>query len=119
MRSFKLGQFLQLGLCATALLVFPGCLSGFIYSDVTLPLDTNYSDTPVKPDEGESDVKTIDLRLVSIPVSVAWDSNAIGKIAKEYGFETVYYADLRQISVLGGLWKQDYVHVYGEKLGSE
>ena len=41
-------------------------------------------------------------------------SKHFGEIAKEHGFETVYYADLETLSVLG-VWTQQYVHVYGTR----
>ncbi len=42
-----------------------------------------------------------------------WDSNAIGDIAKEHGIETVYYADLEELSVLG-IWHEYTIHIYGK-----
>lgn len=85
----------------------PGCVRGILYTDTTTPLVRNFHDTPVVSGEGGGDVKTI-----RYYVEIDWDSNAIGDIAKKEGFEEIYYADLRTLSILG-VWTQRFVHVYG------
>ncbi len=93
----------------TAVLMFTGCGStGILYTHVTTPLDTNMSQTPSGVSEVEGEV-----RELTLYVGIMWDSNAIGDIAKEYGMETVYYADLEQLRVLG-IWNEYTVHIYGK-----
>jgi hypothetical protein len=92
-----------------AVLMFTGCAStGILYTHVTNPLDTNMSQTPSGVDEAEGEVKEL-----ALYVSALWDSNAIGDIAKEHGMETVYYADLEVLRILG-VWSKYTVHVYGK-----
>ena len=96
-------------LCAGFLTVLPGCGIGFLYTHITTPLDLDLNSTPVVRDSADSDVKTFQYYI-----RIDWGSNAIGEIAKEHGFETVYYADLETLRVLG-VWTQQYVHVYGTR----
>ncbi len=94
------------------ILAISGCLhispSGYLFTKVTTPLDVNFSQTPSGIKKGKSSVKHFHYY-----VDVMWDSNAIGETAKEYGFETIYYADIETLSILG-YWKMYTVHVHGE-----
>lgn len=100
-------------LCA---LLTCGCMRGMIYTHVTEPLTTRFDRTPVgNGSEGEGDVKELRYNLY---LRVLWDENSIGTIAKESGFDEIYYADLETFSVLG-IWNQYRVHVYGTKKASE
>ncbi len=108
-----MGRGFTARLALAGLLVAPGCGAvGLIYTHTTEPLDLNLNRTPIfaeRAEAGASDVKS-----VRYYVSVDWNSNAIGDIARENGLHTVYYADLEVLSVLFGLWRQATVHVYGE-----
>ena len=42
-----------------------------------------------------------------------WGSRAIGDAALTAGLETVDYADIRTMSILGGMWRKDAIVVYG------
>ena len=91
-----------------SILVLSGCSTGLIYTHTTRPLDLNLDRTRVVQTGHQGDVKHVQYR-----VSVTWDSNAIGDIARKNGLETVYYADLEILSVLA-LWSRFTVHIYGE-----
>jgi len=88
-----------LGCC----LVLPGC----IYSHTVTPLTTDFISTPTGDESSSGDIKQ-----VTFYVSVTWDVNGIGAIAREYGINEIYYADIEQLRVLG-YWKQQRVRVYG------
>lgn len=94
-------------ICALALLL-PGCTTGLVFTHTVRPLSTNFDATPVGEREQEGDVKN--LRVYN--VEVQWDSNAVGDVAREHGFEELYYADLETFSVLG-VWTQRTLHLYG------
>ena len=94
---------LALFACATP------ALSGCVYTHTVKPLTTDFHDTPVVSDKGRGDTKQVDYY-----VRLTWSSNAIGQIAKENGFEEVYYADLETLQILG-IWTQEWAHVYGSK----
>ena len=91
-----------------SILLLSGCSTGLLYTHTTRPLDLHLDRTRVIETGHQGDVKHIQYQ-----VSVTWDSNAIGDIAKKNGLEMVYYADLEILSVLG-LWSRFTVHVYGE-----
>ncbi len=92
-----------------SVLFITGCgTMGLIYSHVTHPLDMNMSQTPTGVQEEDGDIKEL-----AFYVSFLWDSNAIGDIAKEHGMETVYYADIELLRVLG-VWSRYTVHAYGK-----
>jgi len=90
-----------------------GCLNGLLYTDVTRPLMRNLRGQPVGAKRGELDTKQLQDPLFT-GISVSWDSNAIGDIAKEFGMTEVYSADLRTVSVLFGLFGQETVIVLGK-----
>jgi hypothetical protein len=94
---------------ALAALLCTGCLQGLIYSRVTVPLDVNLDATPVHAERAHDSWNTLQYY-----VSVDWGSIGLGDVAKEHGFERIYYADLETLSVLG-IWTQRTAHVYGER----
>ncbi len=81
---------------------------GIIYTNITEPLDVNLNNTPVFDSGSEGDTKEI-----RYYVSIEWDSNGIGDIAKKKGLTEVHYADINTLSVLG-VWTQRTVTVYGK-----
>jgi hypothetical protein len=109
----RLRIFIAAGLAAMALLA-PGCVSGFIYSNVTLPLSTDMDRTPRGDKFCTLNSKHLEEPITGIDLSVEWDSRAIGDAARKAGMQSLYYADMKTISVLGGLWKQQIVRVWGE-----
>jgi len=101
----------RLAAAAVGISVLAGCARGLLYTQTTQPLTTNFHDTPSgigTRTRGEGDIKR--LRYY---IEVWWDSNAIGEIAKANGIETIYYADIETLSVLG-VWRQTFVNVYGK-----
>ncbi|HJP39939.1 MAG TPA: hypothetical protein QF499_12545 [Gammaproteobacteria bacterium] len=82
-------------------------LSGCIYSHTIEPLMTDFNATPVGSERNSGGIKT-----VAFYVSVEWDENGIGTIAKQHGIEEIYFADIETIMILG-YWQQQRVHIYG------
>ena len=82
-------------------------LTGCIYAHTVEPLMTDFSSTSVGEERSSGDTKT-----VTFYVSVEWDVNGIGAIARRHGIETIDYADIETTSVLR-YWRQQKVHVYG------
>ncbi len=93
------------------ILLTPGCTYGFLYTHTTNPLRLNYQLTDSQPssESAKSSTKSIDVQL-----QASWDSNSIGKLAKEHGFTEIHYADIEIISVFFGGWRQEIVHIYGK-----
>ena len=94
---------------ALALVLLSGCGVGIIYTHTVEPLTHKTRPTTIVQDEKQGQVKHIQFSYLS----VAWDSNAIGDIARKNGINTLYYADLETLSVLT-IWRQYTVHVYGQ-----
>jgi len=91
-----------------------GCMRGWVYTNVTVPLVCNMDKTP-----RGSKMATIDSRQIKEPItrvrmSVEWNSHAIGDAAKRKGLKEVYFADMQTFSLFGGVWKQRKVRVWGE-----
>lgn len=99
-----------LALVGAVVLLVSGCVSGRIYTNVTEPLTTNFSETPVMGDKGKGDVIKIEYNSMQ----VQFNDNSIGHIAKKAGLEEIHYADKQTISILG-IWTSTYVHVYGTR----
>lgn len=81
---------------------------GAFYTHTVQPLDVNVNQTPVGSMESASDIK-----VFSYYVDFLWDTNAIGDIAEKGGIETIYYADLEMLRILG-IWSQYKIHIYGK-----
>ena len=100
-------RYLSASLALTLLLTGCGGV-GVLYRHTVEPLDINHNRTEAVQSSEQGDVKHY-----KIYVSIMWDSNAIGDIAKKHGMKTIHYADLERLSVFFGLWNQYTVHVYG------
>lgn len=93
------------------IVVMQGCTQGLLYSHTTTPLTTNYQLTPNSDADKRGDGST---KHIHVQLQAKWDTNGIGEIAKEHGLHDIYYADLEKVSVLLGIWEQEYVHIYGQ-----
>ena len=97
---------------AAALALFLlGCASGRLYTYTHAPLTLDMHRTPVSDTQNSGNIKH--LVFYTNTLSWAWDSNAIGDLAKKKGLEEVYFADVETLSILG-FWTQYTVHVYGK-----
>ncbi len=98
--------------CLAALVVIlflAGCSPrGFLFTKATMPLDADLSETPNGSRYGKGNIKHLHYY-----VDVVWGSNAIGDVARQNGIETIYFADLEKLSVLG-IFNLYTVRVYGE-----
>lgn len=86
---------------------FPQSIFGYVYSHTTEPLMTDFSSTPAAAERSSGAVKTL-----TFYVTIQWDKNGIGAIAKANGIEEIYYADVETIKVLN-YWQRRRVHIYG------
>jgi len=68
------------------------------------------SETPSELNHAQGNIKHFQYQYY---VDVRWGSNSIGEIAKENGFERVYFADMEKFSILG-IWNKYTVHIYGQ-----
>ena len=86
-----------------------GCTYGLVYTHTWRPLTHDMHKTRVVDTEKSGDIKHIAFYL---PIA-AWDSAAIGDIAKKNGMTELYFADVETLSILT-IWNQYTVHVYGK-----
>lgn len=94
--------------------VCAGCVSGLVYKNVTVPLSTDMDRTPRSSRVCSVNTKLLQEPVTGFDISIEWDSRAIGDAARRCELETIYFADIHTISILGGLWKQQIVHVCGK-----
>ncbi len=100
----------RFALAAVALaLLLSGCSVGLIYTHTREPITHDTRPTKVVQTENRGDIKHIQISWIG----VAWDSAAIGDIAKKNGMNELYFADLETLRVLT-IWNQYTVHLYGK-----
>jgi len=91
-----------------------GCTTGLLYTHTFQPLTLDMHRTPVAQAEKEGNIKMISFpRFGGEYRLVAWDSAAIGDVAKKQGMQEVYYADVETFSILS-IWNEYTIHVYGK-----
>jgi len=96
-------------------LLGPGCLvTGFLYTNTTRPLTTNMAATPRGEVSGQAGSKHLQEPVTGIGLSAEWDGRAIAQAALRAGLSEVYLADLHTVSILGGLWRQQTICVWGK-----
>ncbi len=82
-------------------------LSGCLYANVKLPLDSNLENTDLGDKVGQSDAHSV-LGLV------AWGDAGTQAAAAEGNIETIKHADQQHLSVLGIVYARYRTIVYGD-----
>jgi len=57
----------------------------------------------------------VEIPLTRLEMSAEWNTRAIGEVAKKNGLSTVYFCDQKTLSILGGIYLQKEIIVYGSK----
>lgn len=83
--------------------------TGLIYTHTREPLMINANATKVSGNN-DSSGSVKDLQIQTLRVT--WSDNSIGDIARKAGMDTVYYADMETMRILG-FWTTQTVHIYG------
>ncbi len=106
-------------LAATVLLC--GCsrlgrdpVSGYLYTNITVPYSVDLDNTPVSDLQGKSSVLRIREPLTDLGVYTELNSNAIGDIARKNGLKKVYFADLETFSLFS-VWRTRTLVIYGAR----
>ena len=110
----QIPHFASLILAFVLIMLCAGCMRGLIYYNVTLPLVTNMNKTPSKKRLACMSTYQVKEPVSSAGLSLEWNSRAIGDAAKQAGFSKIYYANMKKISILMGIWKQETILVIGE-----
>jgi hypothetical protein len=100
------------GMCGAFCLT--GCTYGFIYTNETTPLVTNFDATPVGTRSATIGTRQIREPITAANISALWRSRAIGDATKQEKLTTINYADRSVFSILGGIWREESVTVWGE-----
>lgn len=114
MKSVTLVRCLSL----TSLLLISACAPGFLYTHITRPLTTDMVDTPRGTATGHAATMQLKDPITRIRLSAEWRSRSIGDAIEKGQLAQAYYADLRTVSILGGLWSKREVVVYGDRNGT-
>ncbi len=104
-------RFVALALLA---LVCSGCARGYLFTYTVTPLTRNLDATPVGSRQVSLDLYRLREPITEINIEAQWNSNAIGEAARVAGLEKIYYADLRTLSILGGLFRNTTILVSGD-----
>jgi len=110
--DFKLILFSILVLSLTA------CTRGYLYTNITTPLDRNMNETPIGNQKSILSTHHLKEPITGYNVSAEWQSRAIGDAAKRSNIEEIYYADLKTLSILGGIYKKQSIIIYGNNNNS-
>ena len=108
--ALALAEVLLLSGCGSLGTLYTYRSRGLLYTHTVRPL-TRHRDPMVVAPAGTAsgNMKQIQFRQITI----VWDDNAIGEIAKRGGIGTIHYADLETHSYLFNLWTRHTVIVYG------
>jgi len=93
-------------LCVIAALVAGLSLSGCVYSDVRVPLSTEFRNARVVTKSGQASTR-------SVAWLVAWGDAGLQKAAEDGNLTTLEYADRAFLNVLFGLYMSNTTVVYG------
>lgn len=87
---------------------------GALFTWVSAPVDTNFSQTPVGSKTGTSETRYLYIpNGNSLPLSFAWGDARIAEAAADAGITTVHYADYEFLNILG-VYNQLTVRVSGD-----
>lgn len=91
-----------------------GCTRGFLFTYNVTPLTRNMNATPVGSRQVSLDLHRIKEPITEVNIEAQWNSNAIGEAARVAGLKKIYYADLRTLSILGGIYRNTTILVSGD-----
>jgi len=97
-----------------ACITLMGCAQGFIYTNTTTPYCTDLRGTSLGSSIGRGSTKQISIPFGKVDLTADWSSRGLHDIAEANGLKTINGCDEHLISVLGGVWKQQEIVVYGE-----
>jgi hypothetical protein len=100
--------------CAFPLASGSDVLTGLVYTRIKVPMSIKLNNTPNEiVIDASGKVIRIKEPITGYGIYAEFNSNAIGDIARQYGVETVYYADHEIFNILG-IWRHDKVIIYGK-----
>ena len=102
-------------LLAVLLLISQGCVRGVIYQDITVPFSVDMNRTPLDLDTGTASLHRLREPFSGAGVGVEWNSYGFGDASVQGELAQASIADLRQQSVVFGIWRRDTLILRGTK----
>lgn len=99
--------------CAVGLVAPVRPPGGALFTWVSAPLDTNFSQTPTGSKVGTSETRYLYIPNGYLPLSFAWGDASVAEAAAAAGITTIHYADYEYLNVLG-VYNQVTVRVSGD-----
>lgn len=106
-------RLLRAAALAAIALACGGCMRGWLYTNARTPLVTDMDATPRGARMVEMASHHIHEPFTAAQVGAEWNVRAIGFTAKEFGLDTIYFADLHTVSWFGGIYRRQTVEVWG------
>lgn len=87
---------------------------GRLYSNVTLPYSTDFSNTPVAEKQCELTDHRLKEPVSGYGVTVEWSTRQVQAAARESGITRIRYIDIQTISVLLGIYTRRKLIIHGD-----
>ena len=94
--------------------LFTGCAYGLLYTSIREPVVLDMCRTKRGTKEGIAGTRKVSIPATSVNLSAEWSSRAIGDAAGRAGLSEIYYADMKTFRILGGIWEEKTIEVYGK-----
>jgi hypothetical protein len=99
--------------CASPGCVGSKCLTGLVFTRIKIPYTKDLDNTQAINIQAGGKIICIKEPVSGLGLYAAFNSNAIGEIAKRHSFKKVYFADLELFNILG-IYKYEKLYIYGE-----
>lgn len=97
------------GLC-----LFSFMLAGCLYTDMTIPLTTNFNNTKVGTKRFVLDERRLSEPVTGLGISVAWTEDLIRSEAKKAGITQIHFIEQEIVSVLLDIYIHRKLIIYGD-----
>jgi hypothetical protein len=74
---------------------------GWLFTQFSAPIDTNFSATPVGSKVGSADTHYIYIPIQNLPLELAFGDAAVERAARDAGITTIHYVDYEYVRILG------------------
>lgn len=89
-------------------------LDGRLYTNKVVPYSEDFNQTPIGSKSCMVDDFKVKEPFTGINASAEWMTSSVYEKATEAGITKIYYADLRVFSLLGGIYSNKALIVYGD-----
>jgi hypothetical protein len=99
-----------------AVLLCAGCSFpvGLIYSDITAPYSTKFTETPAGTKRCVINSHQVKEPVTGYNIYAEWSWSHILSEARKAGITEIQYMDKRTLSILNGIYKRESLIVYGD-----